>query len=71
MNNITDISALSKLTNLTYLDISNNDITNIKPITRLNKLETLGLMNTMITQSDVEWLEACFPDCEIFYNPIW
>jgi internalin A len=42
-NQISDLSALSGLTNLTYLDLSNNQLSDISALSGLTKLESLYL----------------------------
>ena len=48
-NEITDITSLSRLTNLTYLGLYDNQITDIAPLSRLTNLTNLGLNNNEIT----------------------
>jgi small GTP-binding protein len=48
-NQITDISEISKLTNLTSLYLSNNQITDISEISKLTNLTSLYLSNNQIT----------------------
>ena len=51
-NDITDISALSGLTHLTYLDLEGNRITAIDSLARLTSLTYLNLGNNRITAID-------------------
>ena len=48
-NAISDVSALSGMTNLTYLDIDQNTISSISPLAGLNKLEYLSLNSNLIS----------------------
>ncbi|MBU3110993.1 YARHG domain-containing protein [Clostridium lacusfryxellense] len=46
---ITNLSGIENLTNLTLLNLSNNQITNIEPLIGLTKLTDLALVNNKIT----------------------
>ncbi len=52
-SNITDISALSSLTSLKALYLSDNPLTDISVVTRLSSLEQLNIMNTAVTEIDL------------------
>ena len=49
-NNITDISALSTLTNLKFLDVSNNALSSCPDLSELNSLVTLKLSHNKLTK---------------------
>jgi internalin A len=48
-NQITDLTPLSKLTNLQHLDLDNNQITDLTPLSGLTNLQILDLSNNQIT----------------------
>jgi internalin A len=54
-NQITDLSPLQHLTNLTTLYLYNNLITDLSPLLPLKKLKTLLVMNNKISQLQEEW----------------
>ena len=48
-NAISDVSPLSSLTKLTWLNLSGNDISDFSPLSNLTNLTTLTLINTTIS----------------------
>ena len=55
-NTVSDLSALSGLTNLTWIELANNRISDISPIANMTHLTSLGLTNNRI--SDISPIAA-------------
>ncbi|MDR0918124.1 MAG: InlB B-repeat-containing protein, partial [Oscillospiraceae bacterium] len=56
-NNITDVTPLEVMTNLTELRLQNNKISNIKALRKCKNLQAIYLGNNNL--SNVEWLDYC------------
>ena len=67
-NKIRDLSFLSSLTALEYLDISSNkNIKDISVLYRLTHLKTLNISNTNVSQKEYRQLIKKLPACQIIY----
>lgn len=66
--NVTDISALTQLTNLEYLDVSENWITDITPLYQLENLKFLNIDNIQATSEDIEQYVATHPETKVIYK---
>mgnify|MGYP000650004483 CR=1 FL=1 len=49
----TDVSAISSLTSLTYLDVSHNRITSLNPLSSMRSLKTLRCNNNNLVDMEV------------------
>ena len=62
--NVEDITPISGLTKLTYLDMSYNSISDIEPLSKMHELRFLYLAgNPVIDYSVVYHLEHITPEC--------
>jgi len=64
-NNITDISPIASLTNLTRLNLLKNPINDISPLTNLKNLTYLNLSRGKLTKEQNNALQAALPNCKI------
>lgn len=60
-----DIKPLSGLTNLTWLDLEDNQISDISALSGLTNLTHLELSYNQISKADQRWLEEKLPNCYI------
>lgn len=67
---LSDISPLDGLINLTYLSLWNNRISDISPLINLTNLEYLDISNNPLSESQVNELKEKLPNCKIYskYN---
>lgn len=63
-----DVKQIGKLTNLTDLDLRNNQISDISPLAGLTNLTELRLYNNQISDSDQKWLREKLPDCLFVFD---
>ena len=70
-NKLTSIpNGLEKLTQLTYLNLSNNKLTDVKGLEKLTQLTRLDLTgNPDLTKAQIDELQKALPDCRISSNP--
>lgn len=68
--NISDLSGIENLTNLTSLNLSNNNISSITPLLSLHKLDTINLSNNQIKTIPVELYNSELSILSLSYNPI-
>ena len=60
------MKGLEKLTQLTYLDLSNNQLTDVKGLEKLTGLTELYLMdNPNLTKAQIDQLQKALPKCVI------
>lgn len=64
---ISDVSALVKLTNLTELRLTDNQISDVSALAMLTNLTWLYLPSNPIAQSDMAWLQQQLPNCSISF----
>ncbi len=62
---ITDISALSALTNVRFLDLSDNSITDFTALYGLQTLTELDISGNVITPEELSALEQALPNCTV------
>jgi len=62
---ISDISALTELTNLTMLFLDNNKISDTNGLKYLTKLSNLSLYGNPISNEQINELKIALPDCYI------
>jgi len=63
---VTDLSPLSGLTGLTYLDLTGTQVTDLSPLSGLTGLTALhGLNHTKAAPADVDALRQALPNCDI------
>ena len=68
-NQLTDVTALEKLTQLTYLSLHNNKLTDVKGLENFTKLEYLELGNNPdLTKAQIAELQKALPKCKITHN---
>ena len=68
-NNITDLSALTRLKKLKVLELNNNQLTDISALAKLKHLEELDLRNNPdLTKAKIEKLQKALPKCRIYHN---
>jgi len=68
-NQLTDLNALARLTQLKKLYLSNNQLTDLSPLAKLAMLEQLYLNNNPnLTQTEIDKLQKALPKCEIKHN---
>ncbi len=68
-NNITDLSALTRLKKLKVLELNNNQLTNISALSKLKQLKELDLRNNPnLTKAKIENLQKALPKCIIYHN---
>ena len=53
-NQISDVSPLASLTNLTDLDLGNNQISDVSPLASLTNLTDLGLYDNPLSQESID-----------------
>jgi len=53
------------LTNLTYLDLDDNEISDINPLKKLTNLRYLSLRENPINDIDKQILQTTLPNCNI------
>tara|TARA_Y100001934_G_scaffold94279_1_gene116371 strand:+ start:412 stop:765 length:354 start_codon:yes stop_codon:yes gene_type:complete len=72
-NQISDVAplveSLKDLTQLTGLDLCNNQISDVTPLKDLTQLTTLHLNDNQISESDIEDLQEALPYCIISGAP--
>lgn len=61
-----EIEPLSKMTNLTYLILGDNNISNISALSNLTNLTNLRLDDNDISDEDIKKLKAALPNCTIY-----
>jgi internalin A len=66
--NISDLTPLAGLTNLTVLDLSYNNISNLTPLAGLTNLRELELAGNPITASQKAMLEKALPNTDIQFD---
>ena len=60
---------LEKLTNLTELDLNNNNLRDLKSLEKLTQLEWLELQNNaFLTKAQIDALQQALPNCKISSN---
>ena len=65
---ISDLSPLKELTNLTWLDLGSNQITDVSPLKGLTNLESLYLMDNPISEDQKAMLRKALPNCRISFD---
>jgi Leucine-rich repeat (LRR) protein len=61
---------LKKLTQLTVLDLGNNQLTDVKGLEKLTQLTRLNLaINPALTKAQIDELQKALPKCYIYSNP--
>ena len=65
---LTDVSALVKLTQLTSLDLSGNKLSNINALAKLKGLAYLNLSRNPLTWADINFLQNVLPRCSIEHD---
>ena len=64
------MKGLEKLTQLTFLDLSNNKLTDVKGLENLTRLTDLRLGNNpALTKAQIAELKKALPKCKIKSNP--
>ena len=64
-NQLTDVSALTGLTQLKTLLLAYNKLTDVSAFKGLKKLETLYLNENDFTKAEIDMLKKALPNCEI------
>ena len=67
-NQISDISPLKDMTDLTYLDLNNNQISDISTLKNLTNLTNLDLKFNQTNNDDIKELKQTLPNCYINHN---
>lgn len=68
-NRISDLTAISKLSKLSWLNLGRNQIKDLSPLKSLPHLKKLYIYeNPNLTLYEVEELKKALPNCEIFHN---
>ena len=66
---ITNLEALSGMTNLEQLSLWNNQITNLTPLAGLKGLKRLIIYdNPNLTKTQINKLQQALPKCKIIHN---
>ena len=61
---------MPKLTQLTYLNLYDNQLTDVKGLEKLTLLKTLYLKdNPDLTKAQIDELQKALPNCKIRSNP--
>ena len=69
-NQLTDITPLKGLTQLTLLNLDSNKLTSVNGLEKLTKLPVLVLDNNPdLTKAQVDELKKALPKCKIRSNP--
>jgi Leucine-rich repeat (LRR) protein len=66
-NQISDLTPLQSLKNLTWLSLSGNKISDLTPLQVLNHLTQLKIRDNPLPQELVDALQRTLPDCEISF----
>ena len=67
---LTDVKGLEKLTQITRLDLYNNELTSVKGLKKLAQLKELWLEgNPDLTKAQIDELKKALPKCKIISNP--
>jgi uncharacterized protein YuzE len=66
-NHISDLSALSGLTNLWYLNVASNDVSNVEPLKNLSNLTILTLSGNPISDADIVSLKQVLVNCSVIF----
>jgi len=62
---VSDVSALAKLTKLERLFLNNTQVSDLTPLAKLTKLELLYLRDTPVSDQAIEQLKRALPQCRI------
>jgi len=69
-NQLTDVTGLENLTQLTYLSFRDNQLTDVKGLEKLDQLTWLSLFNNPdLTKAQIDELQKALPNCRIYSNP--
>ena len=69
-NQLTDVTGLEKLTQLTYLSFRGNRLASVKGLEKLDQLTKLNLLNNPdLTKAQIDQLQKALPKCAILSNP--
>jgi len=66
-NLISDITPLSMLSSVEYLDLSNNQISSLQPLMMLTTLKSLRLSGNPLSMQDINMLCFALPECEVIF----
>ena len=67
-NDIKDLSPLAGLKNLKHLNLCYNPFIDITPLLQMQQLKRLWISKELLSEDQIQQLEAALPDCEIFYS---
>ena len=67
-NRIEDLTPISTLMSIEILDLSGNRINSVQPLMHLSTLQELYLHGNLLTEEQVNELQASLPDCKIVWQ---